>query len=163
MVETDLELVLAWRNNPAIRRYMYTQQEISFVEHKHWFELARQDQRRHLLIFESDSEPLGFISFCSKKDGSVADWGFYIAPNAPKGSGRKLGKTALDYAFGALHLHKVCGEVLTYNERSVHFHQSLVFSVEGRLREQHFDGGKYHDVMCFGLLASEWCKRPSDL
>jgi len=32
----------------------------------------------------------------------------------------------------------------------------LGFQREGVLRQQHFDGQQYHDVVCFGLLANEW-------
>ena len=86
----------------------------------------------------------------------MADWGFYAAPDAPKGTGRQLGKAVQYYVFVQAGLHKLCGQALVYNERSIRFHQSLGFQQEGILREQHFDGQNYHDVVCFGLLASEW-------
>jgi RimJ/RimL family protein N-acetyltransferase len=92
----------------------------------------------------------------------VADWGFYLAPDAPKGSGRELGKQALDYAFTQLGLHKVCGQALGFNKRSIAFHTALGFTEEGCLREQHFNDGKFHDVVCFGLLSHEWQARAKD-
>lgn len=156
MSETDLELVLAWRNHPEIRRFMYTQHEITLAEHASWFARASCDARRHLMIFELEGNPLGFISFHELGDGKVADWGFYVAPDAPKGSGRLLGRSALNYAFADAALHKVCGQAIEYNVRSVGFHASLGFHQEGILRQQHYDGQQYHDVICFGLLSSEW-------
>lgn len=160
MCAADLEVVLAWRNHPDIRCYMYTQHEISLVEHTCWFEQASQDSNRHLLVYESDDAPLGFINIHQVAGGGVADWGFYAAPNAPKGVGRQLGQAALAYAFTTLGLHKLCGQALVYNERSIRFHQNLGFQQEGILRQQHFDGQRYHDVVCFGLLAHEW--HPND-
>lgn len=156
MTNEDLERVLAWRNHEEVRRYMYTQHEISLAEHSRWFERASQDSSRHLLVFESDAVPLGFINLHQIALGGVADWGFYVAPDAPKGTGRQLGQTALQHAFTHLGLHKLCGQALGFNERSIKFHRSLDFRQEGILREQHFDGQSYHDVVCFGLLASEW-------
>lgn len=38
MVYADLERVLAWRNHPDVRRYMYTQHEITLDEHQRWYE-----------------------------------------------------------------------------------------------------------------------------
>lgn len=152
----DLAKVLAWRNHPEVRRYMYTQHEILLDEHARWFEHASQDQNRHLLIYENKIMPLGFINIHQIAVGGIADWGFYVAPDAPKGTGHQLGLAALDYAFTKIGLSKLCGQALCYNERSIRFHQSLGFQQEGVLRQQHFDGQHYHDVVCFGLLASEW-------
>ncbi|MOA13535.1 hypothetical protein D3C78_1335930 [compost metagenome] len=107
-------------------------------------------------MFECGAVPLGFINIHQIAPGGVADWGFYAAPDAPKGTGRQLGQAALRYAFTQAGLHKLCGQALAYNERSIKFHLSQGFQQEGILREQHFDGQNYHDVVCFGLLASEW-------
>ena len=83
-----------------------------------------------------------------------------LAPDAPKGSGRQLGRAALNHAFRQLKFHKVCGQALAYNQRSIQFHQSLGFEQEGILRDQHFDGERYHHVICFGLLSHEWQPNP---
>jgi len=156
MSTDDLHRVLTWRNHPNVRHYMYTQHEITMEEHQRWFDRAAQDKDKHLLIYEADATPLGFIQFSQLSGSAVAEWGFYAAPEAPKGSGRHLGLGALNYAFSQLDLHKVCGQALVFNERSISFHRTLGFHQEGLLREQHFDGQQYHDVLCFGLLRSEW-------
>lgn len=156
MLHADLELVLGWRNHPEICRYMYSQHEITLAEHSHWFERVFLDSNYHLLIFEIDNKALGFINFHQISEGRIANWGFYAAPEAPKGTGRKLGQAALHYAFTTLGLYKVCGQALCYNQPSIRFHQRLGFLEEGRKRKQYFDGLHYHDVLCFGLLSSEW-------
>ncbi|WP_336604946.1 UDP-4-amino-4,6-dideoxy-N-acetyl-beta-L-altrosamine N-acetyltransferase [Stutzerimonas stutzeri] len=156
MTAADLEKVLAWRNHPDIRRYMYTQHEISLEEHARWFEKASRDAGLHLLVFESGAMPFGFVKIQQIAPGGVGEWGFYAAPDAPKGTGRQLGLAALRYAFTKAAMHKLCGQAMIYNERSIRFHQTLGFQKEGLLRQHHFDGLSYHDVVCFGLLANEW-------
>lgn len=156
MKEVDLEQVLSWRNHLNVRRYMYTQHEISLAEHSRWFARASQDPGRHLLVFEINETPLGFINIHQIANGGIADWGFYAAPDAPKGSGGALGEAALRYAFETVRLHKLCGQALAFNERSIRFHLTLGFQREGTMRQHHFDGQQYHDVVCFGLLAREW-------
>lgn len=156
MTGDDLELVLSWRNHPEVRRYMYTQREIPLAAHTHWFARASRDPERHLLVFDLAGISLGFINIHQIASGGIAEWGFYVAPDAPKGTGRALGAAALRYAFKAAGLHKLCGQVLAFNTRSISFHLNLGFHREGVLRQQHFDGQQYHDVECFGLLASEW-------
>lgn len=156
MESTDLPRVLEWRNSPEIKRFMYTQHHISLEEHTAWFERASRDPKRHLLIFELNNVPLGFINIHEKIEGGIADWGFYTAPDLEKGSGSKLGSAGLLYAFSFLKLYKLNGQALGYNHKSIRFHERLGFKKEGILRDQHFDGKSYHDVICFGLLSSEW-------
>lgn len=155
MTEADLASVLRWRNHPDIRRFMYTRHEITPEEHSRWFHKVRQDSNRHLLIFQPEDTALGFVQI-SCNGHNLADWGFYLAPEAPRGTGSALGKSALTYAFSTLKLHKLCGEALGFNEKSIRFHLKLGFTQEGVLRQQHFDGEQYHDIYRFGLLASEW-------
>jgi len=156
MREDDLARVLAWRNHPDVRKFMYTQHEITLQEHRSWFENSQRNTARNLLIFESESVPLGFININQTVPGHVADWGFYLDPMAPRGMGHRLGVTALVFAFTTLGLHKVCGQALAFNERSIRFHLRLGFKREGELRDQHYDGESYQSVMHFGLLSSEW-------
>jgi UDP-4-amino-4,6-dideoxy-N-acetyl-beta-L-altrosamine N-acetyltransferase len=162
MVDADLHTVLGWRNHPDVRRNMFTQHEIGAEEHQRWFERSTSDPRRHLLIYERGELPLGFFSFTLSEHANVADWGFYAAPDAPKGTGRAMGQLALDHAFGALGLHKVCGQAIVYNRRSMSYHLAMGFRQEGLLREHHFDGERYHAVACFGLLAREWVSSSRD-
>lgn len=156
MNEADLEQVLGWRNHPEVRRYMYTTHEITLDEHRRWFAEVSTDPTMNLLIYETGGQGIGFVNITRTRCPEVADWGFYLAPHTPKGAGRSLGNQALTYAFDRLGLHKVCGQALDFNERSIAFHKALGFIKEGNLRHQHFDGNEFHDVVCFGLLKHEW-------
>lgn len=152
----DLARVLSWRNHPSNRQVMFNQEEITSDEHYRWFERARSDTSRRLFIFEEKGEPLGFVQFSGVKLGAAIDWGFYTAPEAPKGTGRKLGRCAIDQAFGELKVHKLCGQVLANNQASIDFHLSMGFRVEGVLREHQAVGCHHEDLVCFGLLNREW-------
>ena len=152
----DLKCVLSWRNHTDIRRYMLSQQEITEGEHYRWFERASNDPTKKLLIVEENELALGFVQFSGVAKDAIADWGFYAAPAAPKGTGRKLGITALNFAFDFLKLHKVCGQALKFNTASIYLHQALGFQQEGILRDQHKIDGFYQDLICFGLLRHEW-------
>lgn len=156
MQSEDLLRVLDWRNHLEVRRYMVTQHEISLPEHQSWFADASQDSSRRLLIVEDCHNPIGYVQFSKVEAGGVSDWGFYAQPNAPRGTGKKIGKAALNYAFEELGLHKVCGQALAYNTNSIAFHKRLGFKQEGILRDQYRIQGVYHHLICFGLLHHEW-------
>lgn len=156
MNEGDLAMILKWRNHPKIRKSMYRQEEILFKDHAAWFANASNDKKLHLLVFEEAGVASGFISLKLYSWGNIADWGFYVAPDSAKGTGYKLGVAALNYAFNSLKLHKVCGQVISYNEASLGFHKKLGFSREGVLRQQYKRDEKYFDIVHFGILANEW-------
>jgi len=161
MTASDLENVLKLRNHPEVRRYMLTQHEISIEEHTLWFDRASHNKSIRLLIFEVDKVCMGFVQLKKTCDSGVANWGFYLKPDAPKGIGRKLGNATLTRAFEEENFHKICGQTLADNQRSINFHKSLGFSQEYILH-QHFVGKKYHDLICFGLLKSKWSKFKKD-
>ena len=153
----DLAIVRTWRNHPDVRRHMFSTHEISEAEHQQWFARQLADPTRRLWLLRRDGQALGFVHLSGMAPGGVAEWGFYAAPGAPKGTGRALGDAALARAFGAEQVHKVCGQVLAGNATSLAFHRRLGFAGEGLLRQQHRSAdGRYHDIHCFGLLRAEW-------
>lgn len=159
MTADDLERVLRWRNHPDVRAFMFTQHEISPAEHARWFAAADADPARHLLIYERDGAPLGFASLAVGDSPGVAAWGFYLAPEAPRGSGRALGAAVLAHAFGALALDEVRGEALAFNTASIRMHEKLGFRRTGERRQPDGHGGDEQAVVCFRLQRAAWLAR----
>jgi UDP-4-amino-4,6-dideoxy-N-acetyl-beta-L-altrosamine N-acetyltransferase len=155
MVDGDLEFVLTWRNHPDVRRFMYTTHEISFDEHARWFKAASADSSRHLLLLELAGLALGYVNFrCDGAGGAV--WGFYLAPDAPKGRGRLLGDAATRHAFEALGLQTLRGEVLPANVASRQFHLLLGFLPETAPQGENDSLADAPDVLRFVLTRSDW-------
>ena len=152
----DLPMVRAWRNHPTVRRFMFTRHEITAEEHQAWFAAAARDATRRMLIVTEGEEPIGYVQFSGVAAGGVSDWGFYARPGAPPGTGRRLGRAALDHAFSVLALHKVCGQAMAANAASIAFHERLGFAREGVLRDHKCVDGVYYTLVCFGLLRQEW-------
>lgn len=156
MIVDDLPMVLAWRNHWDVRRFMFTQHEIGLDEHRDWFSQACNDETRRLMIVVDGAVPIGYVQFDNVADGGVSNWGFYAGPNAKKGTGKRLGSAALNYAFRELNLHKVCGQAVDFNKASIALHDRLGFTQEGILRDQQRIHGLYYSLVCFGLLKNEW-------
>jgi UDP-4-amino-4,6-dideoxy-N-acetyl-beta-L-altrosamine N-acetyltransferase len=156
MTVSDLERVLEWRNHPDVRQFMLTRREIGLDEHREWFQRCLQTGSRHLFIFQCQNVDLGFVGFSAVPEQQASEWGFYLAPDAPKGTGSKLGDSAIRHAFDSLKVHKIFGHTLGGNVRGIRFHRRMGFREEGLLREHHFDGERHQDIVCFGLLRDEW-------
>jgi RimJ/RimL family protein N-acetyltransferase len=65
----------------------------------------------------------------------------------------------LRYYFLELRYHKVLATVYGFNEPSLALHRRLGFVEEGRLREQIYTGGAYHDEYIFGMTSDEFLAR----
>lgn len=155
--QSDLPMLLQWRNHEQIRSFMFQQHEIGYEEHLKWFESNRTNPERVLLIYFENSEPTGFMQFKAlQSEQNVLEWGFYINPESTAGTGSRMCSLAIAYAFNELAANKVYGEVLGFNHASLKLHHKLGFREEACRREQPETWGKNHSVHCFGLLKDEW-------
>ena len=154
--EEDLPKVLDWRNHPKVRSFMLTQHEISFEEHSHWFHKVKKEKKHHLFIVEEVGQSIGFVQFNRSTDENVADWGFYASPDAPRGTGIKLGITSLNHAFANLKFNKIVGRAFENNEASISMHLRLGFTLEEKLIKHRNNNGVCLTLHCFGLHSNDW-------
>jgi len=153
----DLPMIREWRNNSEINKYMFSQYIIKEKEHIEWFEENQKNSLKFLNVYEENEIIKGFLQIQKKSfESAVYEWGFYISPEATRGTGTKMAKLALDKIFIEFQGNKVLGEVFSFNLPSLNLHKKLGFYQEGLLRQQHFLNGDYYDIYCFGLLKSEW-------
>ena len=155
MSSDDLETVLAWRNHQEIRRYMLNGDLIGIDEHRAWFSRASLDSSRILLIIEEESVPFGFAQFGDINHRGAAEWGFYVRPDAKKGSGRKLAFCALQYVFERAGLRKIYGRVIDSNIASIAFHKMIGFKEEEVVAGE-APGRASSTLILFGLDRSDW-------
>lgn len=155
--DSELELMLSWRNAPAVRENMYTVHEISLAEHLAWWERTGSSDRQRYFMYEFQGQPLGIVGFTDlDRANQNSSWAFYASPTAPKGTGSRMEILALDCAFNELSLHKLCCEVLAFNTPVIKLHQKFGFKVEGILRDQYRREDAFIDIYRLGMLASEW-------
>lgn len=161
MTEGDLELVLAWRNQPWIRANMYTDHVISLEEHRAWFPRIQDDPTVVYLICEHKGVAIGCVNFVqiNRKNGK-AFWGFYLGEeNGPPGRGSIMEFLALNYAFGPLGLRKLCAEVFQFNEKVLKLHSKFGFQVEGVYKRHVMKNDHYEDVVAIALFAEDWASQ----
>jgi RimJ/RimL family protein N-acetyltransferase len=64
-----------------------------------------------------------------------------------RGYGSEAIRLLLDYAFGALNLHRVAIGVVGFNERALRFYEKVGFRREGVQRAGYFYDHAYHDFV----------------
>ena len=158
--ESDLSLILSWRNAPVVRQAMYSQQEISMEEHQAWFQHMQSDDSKQWFLYLCPDDVLSGVVYFTELNAIQASafWGFYANPEATPGTGMRMVLDALDQAFDELGVQKLNADVLTSNPRSLEMHKRVGFSEEGCFREQFFNGEQRIDVIRLGMLANEWPK-----
>ncbi|MES1932234.1 flagellin modification protein FlmH [Salinisphaera shabanensis T35B1] len=155
--DSELELILGWRNAASIRQNMYTQHVIPLDEHLAWWERVRRRKDQKYFMYERNDKPLGVVAFSEiNYRYANACWAFYSSPDSPRGTGSAMEFLALEFAFGDLSLHKLYCEVLAFNTPVVKLHRKFGFQIEGTFRDQYHLNGAYIDIIRLGMLRHEW-------
>lgn len=155
----DRERLRAWRNQPDVAQWMYTDAQISEADHRRWFDAAMADPARRYWIIELNGEPVGLANLA---DISPANrrcaWAYYLASPSVRGQGvgAYVEYWMIEHVFGALGLAKLWCEVLVENEAVWKLHESFGFRREALLRQHVWKNGEPRDVVGLGLLAQDW-------
>lgn len=160
----DLPIIHEWRNDLLIKKQT---QGIRFPITKEldeeWLESVLNDKsnRRIILAIEdTDGQNLIGIIQATGIDwiSRTCDFGIQI-PNTEyqgKGVGKKAMTSFFDYLFNLLGLRKICLQVVVDNELAIGSYNKLGFEEEGRLKEQFYWDGAYHDVLLMGLFKNKF-------
>ena len=163
MSESDLEMVLDWRNSDRVRQNMYTDCLISLNQHLDWFENIRKNQSCIYLICEFQNNPIGLVSFTEiDLVHQKCYWAFYLGNiDSPIGSGAIMEFLALEYAFELINIRKLCCEIFVFNNSVIKLHRKFGFEQESYFKEHIFKNNKYEDVIGMAVFKSDWeLKKP---
>lgn len=159
LVESDRELIYAWRALPDVAANMYSDHPITLEEHARWFAQVPSRSDYRYWIVTLGERPVGLVNLAHlDRHNGRTDWGFYLAEPASRGHG--IGGfvefQVMRVAFDELQLNKLYGEVLAFNTTALAFHEKHGYRIEGCQRQHVRKDGRYHDVVLIGLLRDEW-------
>lgn len=157
--EGDRDRLLAWRNQPEIAQWMYSDHAIAPDEHARWFAGALADGRRRYWVIEADGLPVGLANLydLAPQHGRTS-WAYYLADPSTRGQGigAFVEYWVIELVFGALGMNKLWCEVLIDNEAVWRLHQGFGFQREALFRQHVRKDGEPADVVGLGLLKSDW-------
>ena len=155
----DSDRLLAWRNQPEIAAWMYSDHLITPEEHARWFAGALADARRRYWVIEADGAPVGLANLydLAPEHGRCA-WAYYLADPSTRGQGigAFVEYWVIEHVFADLGLTKLWCEVLIGNEGVWRLHEGFGFQREALLRQHVKKAGVASDVVGLGLLAADW-------
>ena len=151
----EKERVRRWRNDEAVRKWMYSDHLISKREHQRFIEGLRRDRKNFYWRVENgEGETIGVISL-NKVDfeNKNAYLGVYANPDFEgRGAGSGLIGSLKRLSFEVANLHTLRLEVIDGNERALRFYRKAGFKREGRLKEFIFKEGRWKDVIVMGMI-----------
>lgn len=162
IVESDLDLILSWRNSEAVRVYMFESDIIPMENHKKWFASLGSTKMCWLLFY--NNTPAGvFYKYLRDKESDTWIWGCYLGkPGLTKHLGTCLGLLAQECFFEKEKVKTVIGEMVTSNERSRKFNLNLGFRIEHDLLITNSKGVEVPAVY-LELHQEEWLSKKENL
>ncbi|MEZ4318446.1 MAG: GNAT family protein [Myxococcota bacterium] len=157
----DLDAIMEWINDPEVTKnfagmsaQITREQEAAFLEG-----VFASDTDRLYAVIDTEGRYLGNAGihkiYWPAKNGRLG-----LVLGAKQARGRGYGQEAMKLlaarGFLDLGLHKLWLVHYSTNARMAHIATKLGFVPEGRLREEYFHGGEYHDMVRYGLLEQDF-------
>lgn len=159
MKESDLEMVMRWRVQPDVTRYMLSDVEFNLENQRKWFEKIKTSSSAEYWIMENDSIPIGVLNLADiDRYNRRASWGYYIGEAQYRSLGGLVPAYFYNYVFARadLNLHKLVGKVVDGNENIMKIHDVFGCRRVGVYRDHVFKNNLFHDVHLVELLHENW-------
>ena len=141
----EKKIILEWRNNPNIKKWMYTQSDITLESHLNFIDSLNNSKDKLYFLVKKEDENIGVIYFTNLTKKEVY-FGLYANPTIKiLGVGRILEKLSIDFAFNSLNARKLKLEVFEDNIQVINLHRKYNFKKSG---EKFVDNKK---VICMEL------------
>ena len=158
----DLDTLLAWRNQPALRRYFREYRELNRAQQQAWFDTrVNGDASTRMFAIEElgSGRLLGACGLCYIDwVNRNADFSIYIGADALYIDTRlapDAAITLIGYGFDELGLNRLWSEIYAFDTAKEAFFDRLGFSLDGRHRRTHWAEGAWHDSLFYSLLATD--------
>lgn len=150
--EEDLDLIIKWRNDPEILKWLFSYSPLSRVKQRKWYEGYLEEDTQQIFIIELKEEktPIGTIGltdidYKNQKGeltiiiGEKGYWG--------KGLGEESLKLLVKFAFNEMNFRKIKALVFSDNDKAIKMYEKCGFKEEGNFKEEIFKEGNFKDVV----------------
>ncbi len=162
----DLSLLRDWRNIEHFRKNFREHRELNMSNQNAWYNRTVASPNDYMFIIErlSDKQPIGaagllYVNWILRS----ADFSFYIGLNElyidNEGLALDAARLLINYGFKNLNLNKIWMELYEFDKAKIDFFtKQFGFSIDGKLRQNCFEDGKYHDSYIISLLKEDYFK-----
>lgn len=162
MQEKDLELILKWRTDPKISKYMKTDPQLTMDMQRKWFEDIKKNTTVKYWLVEVKGNPAGLMYLtdinCNLKK---CEWGYYIGETKYRSFAAAIALecSLYDYVFDKLRLEKICCECLGINTGVIKLHEYTGNHIDEIQKNSVLKNGVYYDLVFMSMTSEEWSKK----
>lgn len=160
---TDLERCQRWINDREVTRHLAMRYPISMAAEETWLrELTSKPMSFDAVIFAIETKEGRHIGNLDLRDvqseNRASMLGIMIGERDcwSQGYGSDAVRTLLAFAFDEMNLNRVELHVFDDNERAIACYVKCGFVEEGRLRQDVYYDGAYHDAVVMSVLRDEF-------
>lgn len=159
----DLVYLRDWRNISSFRKNFREHKELSFFNQETWFNrtLSSPNDFMFVIVDLENNKPIGACGLLyTNWIIRSADFSFYIGHDELYIDDKyayDAAKILIEYGFNDLNLNKIWMELYEYDVKKLNFFKNKFnFHVDGMLRQNAFNDGKYWDSYILSILSSEY-------
>jgi RimJ/RimL family protein N-acetyltransferase len=162
----DLEYLKNWRNNAEFRKNFREVRELNSVDQDSWFNKINSSPNDFMftIIRLEDNKPIGacgllYVNWIIRS----ADFSFYIGIEDyyidNLGLAKESAELLIKYGFNNLNLNKIWMELYEFDTKKLDFFKNhFSFKIDGKLRDNSFEEGRYFNSYIISLIQSEYNK-----
>ena len=136
--ETDLAMIREWRNDPAVARFMLSQQVITAEQQQAWFKKISRDQSQQHFVIRYKNQAIGVANIKVYYQGEtllgarVVEPGLYIADSRYRNNILAFAPTLVlnDYCFDVLQVESLSAVVKADNQAALNYNAKLGYKIE---------------------------------
>lgn len=157
--EDDLLMIMNWRMDPDITKFMSTDPKLTLEGQKKWLEKIRSSNNSLYRVVVVDDKPAGVINLADMDyDKKTTSWGYYIGEKSLRSLklAISLELSLYEYVFDVLGFDEIQTPVFSMNDGVVKLHvacgEEIVEEVKGEVEK---NGVKY-DMTHLRMTKAKW-------
>lgn len=125
----EKEMVLSWRNDESIKKWMYNKDDITLENHLKYIQNLEGSKEKHYMVVKKDDKYIGVVDFTNIDfKNKVTDFGLYANPfEKIVGVGGMLQEISIIYALEVLKLNTLKLEVFDENIKAINLYKRYNF------------------------------------
>jgi len=159
LTSKDLRKVMKWRMLQEVKRYMFSEPNLTYYKQKKWFKKIKNDKSKKYWIVKVNDRDIGLVSLTNiDYKNKKAERGYYIGETLQrgKGLGKQIEINLNDYVFIQMKFNKLFGYIFKFNKRMISIHNKFGSKIEGELKRHILKNNKYEDIIIMSVFKNDW-------